>query len=62
MKILVIGDVVGNPGRSILKRALPRVFAKHDIEYCIANIENAAGGFGVTKDICVPVACSTAAA
>jgi len=52
MKILVIGDVVGNPGRTILKRALPRVFAKHDIEYCVANIENAAGGFGVTKEIC----------
>jgi 2',3'-cyclic-nucleotide 2'-phosphodiesterase len=52
MKILVIGDVVGSPGRSIMKRALPRVFAQHDVEYCIANIENVAGGFGVTKDLC----------
>jgi metallophosphoesterase (TIGR00282 family) len=52
MNILVIGDVVGNPGRTILKRALPLVFKKHDVDYCIANIENAAGGFGVTKEIC----------
>jgi hypothetical protein len=52
MNILVIGDVVGNPGRTILKRALPLVFKKHDIDYCIANVENAAGGFGVTKEVC----------
>ena len=48
----MIGDVVGSPGRSIMKRALPHVFREHDIDYCIANVENAAGGFGVTKEIC----------
>lgn len=52
MKILVIGDVVGSPGRSMLKKALPAVFRRHDVEYCIANVENAAGGFGVTKEVC----------
>jgi metallophosphoesterase (TIGR00282 family) len=52
MNILVIGDVVGHPGRSVLKKALPIVFAKHDIDYCIANVENAAGGFGVTREVC----------
>ncbi len=52
MNILIIGDVVGSPGRHIMKKALPRVFDKHDVEYCIANVENAAGGFGVTKDVC----------
>jgi metallophosphoesterase (TIGR00282 family) len=52
MNILIIGDVVGSPGRGILKKALPVVFEKHDIDYCIANAENAAGGFGVTKDVC----------
>jgi len=52
MNILVIGDVVGSPGRGILKKALPAVFRKHDIDYCIANVENAAGGFGVTKEVC----------
>ncbi len=52
MNILIIGDVVGSPGRGIMKKALPAVFRKHDIDYCIANVENAAGGFGVTRDIC----------
>jgi metallophosphoesterase (TIGR00282 family) len=52
MNILVIGDVVGSPGRHIMKKALPKVFARHSVDYCIANVENAAGGFGVTKDIC----------
>jgi metallophosphoesterase (TIGR00282 family) len=52
MNILIIGDVVGNPGRAILKRALPAVFRKYDVDYCIANVENAAGGFGVTREIC----------
>jgi hypothetical protein len=52
VNILIVGDVVGSPGRGILKRALPLVFKKHDIDYCIANVENAAGGFGVTKEVC----------
>jgi hypothetical protein len=52
MNILVIGDVVGSPGRHIMKLAMPKVLRKHDIDYCIANVENAAGGFGVTKDVC----------
>lgn len=52
MNILVIGDVVGNPGRTILKKALPLVFKKYDVDYCVANAENAAGGFGVTKEVC----------
>src|SRR5215208_2093007 len=52
MNILIIGDVVGTPGRNVMKKALPRVFARHEIDYCVANIENAAGGFGITKDLC----------
>ena len=52
MNILLIGDVVGSPGRAILRKALPAVVRKHDVEYCVANVENAAGGFGVTKEVC----------
>jgi len=52
MNILMIGDVVGSPGRDILKKALPIVFKKYGIDYCVANVENAAGGFGVTKEVC----------
>ena len=46
-----IGDVVGNPGRTILKKALPALFRKHDVDYCVAKVENAAGGFGITSEI-----------
>jgi metallophosphoesterase (TIGR00282 family) len=52
MNILIIGDVVGSPGRAIMKKALPYVVRKHDVDYVIANVENAAGGFGVTPEIC----------
>src|SRR5262245_27272114 len=52
MNILIIGDVVGSPGRAIMKKALPGVFRKYDVDYCIANVENAAGGFGVTREVC----------
>src|SRR4029079_15000451 len=52
MNVLVIGDVVGSPGRNIMRNALPIVFKKYEIDYCIANVENAASGFGVTREIC----------
>ena len=52
MNVLVIGDVVGSPGRHIVKKALPLVFERHSVDYCVANVENAAGGFGVTKEVC----------
>ncbi len=52
MKILVVGDVVGGAGRRILHRGLRRVMERHEVDYCIANVENAAGGVGVTKEIC----------
>ena len=52
MNILIIGDVVGSPGRTIMKKALRALFTLHDVDYCIANVENAAGGFGVTREIC----------
>ena len=52
MNILIIGDVVGSPGRGIMKKALRSLITLHDVDYCIANVENAAGGFGVTKEIC----------
>lgn len=52
MNILVVGDVVGNPGRALVKKALPRLLREREVDYCIANVENAAGGFGVTKEVC----------
>jgi len=45
---LLIGDVVGSPGRDTLKRCVPLVRDQYHIDACIANGENAAGGFGLT--------------
>ncbi len=46
--MLVVGDVVGAPGRETLKRCIPLTREQHQIDLCIANGENAAGGFGLT--------------
>jgi len=51
LNILVIGDIVGKPGREILKSLLSRVQTQHDISFTIANAENAAGGRGLTLDV-----------
>lgn len=48
MNLLLVGDVVGSPGRDTLKRCVALVRDQHDVHACIANGENAAGGFGLT--------------
>lgn len=48
MKVLVIGDVIGKPGRVALSHVLPRLREQHSIDIVIANGENIAGGLGVT--------------
>ncbi|MDD4357594.1 MAG: TIGR00282 family metallophosphoesterase [Smithellaceae bacterium] len=51
MKILFIGDIVGKPGRRAVKELLPSLVAGHDVDMVIANCENAAAGFGVTREV-----------
>ncbi len=51
MKILFIGDIVGNPGRKAVKALLPGIVGQYGVDIVIANCENAAGGFGVTRKI-----------
>jgi hypothetical protein len=51
LRILFIGDIFGKPGREIARRAVPPLVEKRDIDLVIANVENAAAGFGVTGDI-----------
>ena len=46
--MLLVGDVVGSPGRETLKRCLSLAREQHHIDVCLANGENAAGGFGLT--------------
>ncbi len=49
MKVLFIGDIVGNAGRKTLKGLLPNVIDRYKIDLVIANGENLAGGFGITE-------------
>ena len=51
MRILFVGDIVGSGGRKVLRRYLPGLQQEHEIDFTIANVENAAGGFGITVDI-----------
>ncbi len=48
MKILFIGDIVGRPGREMIKKHLPQLKTEHNIDFVIANYENASHGFGLT--------------
>lgn len=50
MKILVVGDVTGKPGRRILKALLPQLRRRYSAAVVIANGENAAGGMGITEE------------
>ncbi len=51
MNILVIGDIVGKPGRRALKGLLPGLQKEYDIHFTIANAENAAGGRGINQEV-----------
>jgi 2',3'-cyclic-nucleotide 2'-phosphodiesterase len=51
MNILFVGDVVGQPGRRALDGALTKLIDQHSIDFVIVNIENAAGGFGLTLEL-----------
>lgn len=49
---LFIGDIIGRPGRRALKKFLPALVEKYSPSLVVANGENAAGGIGITPDIC----------
>lgn len=64
MKLLFVGDVVGKPGRKLLGRLLPNLVDQHLIDYVVVNVENAAGGFGITPEVLsefaeLPIDCFT---
>jgi len=48
MRVLFIGDIVGSPGRQIVRDRLADIVAQRHIELVIANGENSASGFGIT--------------
>ncbi|MDO9514969.1 MAG: TIGR00282 family metallophosphoesterase [Syntrophales bacterium] len=51
MKVLFVGDIVGKPGRIAVKILLPGIVGDYGVDIVIANCENAAGGFGVTRKV-----------
>jgi metallophosphoesterase (TIGR00282 family) len=51
VKLLFIGDIVGKPGREMIRRGLAAIVEHHGVDCVIANAENAAAGFGITRDI-----------
>jgi hypothetical protein len=48
VKLLFIGDIVGQPGRNAVKILLPKLREQHALDFVIANGENSAGGSGIT--------------
>ncbi|MDQ1326200.1 MAG: 2,3-cyclic-nucleotide 2-phosphodiesterase [Campylobacterota bacterium] len=53
MRIGFIGDVVGKPGRLMIKHHLRRLRQEYFLDYVIANYENVSHGFGLTEKNCV---------
>ena len=51
MNILFIGDIFASVGRGIVAEQLPRIATGEGIDLVVANVENAAGGFGITPQI-----------
>ena len=52
MRLLFLGDVYGRPGREAVIARVPELRRELDLDFVVANGENAAGGFGITAEIC----------
>jgi metallophosphoesterase (TIGR00282 family) len=48
LRLLFIGDIVGKPGRIMVKHHLPKIKKKYNIDFVVANYENASHGYGLT--------------
>ncbi len=48
--LLFIADVIGSPGREVVRGLLPELRRRHDLHLVICNCENSAAGYGVTRD------------
>jgi calcineurin-like phosphoesterase len=51
LTVLVVGDIFGEPGRRAAISLVPRLRVEHDVDLVVANVENAAAGYGVTPAI-----------
>jgi metallophosphoesterase (TIGR00282 family) len=64
VKLLFVGDVIGRPGRAALRNLLPRLVDRRRADYVVVNVENSAGGFGITPEVMseladLPIDCYT---
>lgn len=51
MKVLMVGDIEAKPGRNAVAKYLPEIRKKMGIDFILLNVDNAAGGFGITANI-----------
>jgi metallophosphoesterase (TIGR00282 family) len=51
VRILFIADIYARPGRRVAAQMIPRLIREREVDFCIANGENGAGGFGLTENI-----------
>ncbi len=51
MNLLFVGDIFGSAGRKIVREHIGHMREAHSVELTVINVENAAGGFGVTPQI-----------
>ena len=50
LTLLFIGDVFGKPGRDLVRIGIPKLVRRYEVTAVIANGENSAGGFGITRE------------
>jgi 2',3'-cyclic-nucleotide 2'-phosphodiesterase len=51
LRLLFLGDIVGKPGRELIRKGLPSLIEHYSVDLVVANAENAAAGRGVTREI-----------
>ena len=51
IRLLFLGDVVGKPGRELVRKGLPSLIEHYNVDLVIANAENAAAGRGITREL-----------
>src|SRR4051812_47755576 len=53
IRILFLGDIVGEPGRAAVNRAVPAFLKEQGVDFVVVNGENSAGGRGITARIAI---------
>ena len=51
IRLLFLGDIVGKPGRELVRKGLPSLIEHYNVDLVIANAENAAAGRGITREL-----------